>query len=135
MSNFTRILMGLTCALALAACGAAPAALTPNIDATVQVDNVPPNPDLAMDYFNRAFGYTQSGDWQLAIRDYTKAIELGIPTTHRSGQNPLATAYAARGAAYNQLGQDQRVIDIAAATWTAQVVSDWDTYWASKEPS
>ena len=31
-------------------------------------------------------------------------------------------------------GQDQRVIDIAAVTWTAQVVSDWDTYWASKEP-
>ena len=32
-------------------------------------------------------------------------------------------------------GKDQRVIDISAATWTAQVVSDWDTYWASKEPS
>ena len=36
MSNFTRMLLGLTCALVVAACGGAPAAPTPNIDATVE---------------------------------------------------------------------------------------------------
>jgi len=100
------------------ACTTAPAALTPNIDATVearakelvaeQVNDLPPNPDLAMDYFSRAYGYSMSGDLQLAIEDYTKAIELGIPAIHHSGENPLAGAYLGRGLAYKGLGQDAK---------------------------
>ena len=46
----------------------------------------------------------------LAFGDYTKAIELGIPTTHHSGDNPLAIAYLYRGFAYNGLGQYERAI-------------------------
>ena len=30
-------------------------------------------------------------------------------------------------------GETQRVQDIATATWTAQVVTDWDAYLASQE--
>ena len=30
-------------------------------------------------------------------------------------------------------GQDQRVIDISAATWTAQVITDWEAFVASRE--
>ena len=93
------------------ACTAAPAAPTPNIDATVQVNNVPPNPDLAMDYYFRASGYLRSGDDQLAIEDYTKAIELGLPTTHHDGSTPLATAYGGRAIAYDYLGQYQRALE------------------------
>ena len=90
----------------------------PNIDATVearakelvaeQVNNLQPNLDLAMDYFSRALGYLGSDDWQLAIGDYTKAIELGIPAIHHSGENPLAGAYLGRGLAYKGLGQDAK---------------------------
>ena len=43
-----------------------------------QVNNLPPNPDLAEDYYNRGLGYFKSGDWQLAIGDFTKAIPTGI---------------------------------------------------------
>jgi len=32
-------------------------------------------------------------------------------------------------------GETQRVQDIATATWTAQVVTDWDAYLASQEAS
>mgnify|MGYP001326287661 CR=1 FL=1 len=32
-------------------------------------------------------------------------------------------------------GEAQRVQDIATATWTAQVVTDWDAYLASQEAS
>ena len=93
----------------------------PNIDATVearakelvaeQANNLQPNPDLGMDYLSRALGYLQSGDWQLAIGDYTKAIELGIPTTHHSGDNPLAKAYAGRAFSYHRLEQFERAIE------------------------
>ena len=47
----------------------------------------------------------------MAIGDYTKAIELGIPTTHHFGRNPLAIAYLNRGFAYNGLGQYERAIE------------------------
>jgi len=106
--------------LMVLACTAAPAAPTPNIDATVearakelvaeQVNNLQPNPDLGMDYLQMGLGYSGSGDWQLAIGDFTKAIELGIPSTHHSGGNPLAVAYQSRGVAYRNLGQYQRAI-------------------------
>ena len=49
--------------------------------AAKQVNNLPPNPDLAIDYYLRGVSYTESGDWQLDIGDLTKAIELGWPTT------------------------------------------------------
>ena len=106
------MLLGLTCALALAACGAAPAAPTPNIDATVearvkelvadQVNNLQPNPDLGMDYLRRALNYGQSGDWQLAIEDFDKAIKLCLND---------ALAYVGRGVAYDELGQYLRAIE------------------------
>ena len=83
--------------LMASACTTTPAEPTPNIDATVeakakelvaeQAHNPPPNPDLAMDYFNRGLGYQEAGDLRLAIGDYTKAIQLGLPTTHHSGYN------------------------------------------------
>ena len=97
------------------------ACTTPNIDATVearakelvaeQVNNLPPNPDLALDYFNRGVGYGQAGDYQLAIGDLTKAIALGLHRTHSSGRNPLANAYFIRGYYYDELGQYQTAIN------------------------
>ena len=105
------------------ACTTTPPEPTPNIDATVearakelvaeQANNLRPNPDLALDYFNRGVGYQQAGDWQLAIGDFTKAIKLGIPTTDSSGYNLLADAYSGRGWSYDELGQDER----AEADW------------------
>ena len=112
---------GIALVLCLVACASGQPAPTPNIEATVearakelvaeQVNNLQPNPDLGMDYLSRALGYSQSGDRQLAIGDYTKAIKLGIPTTHHSGSNPLAIAYLNRGFAYNGLGQYERAIE------------------------
>ena len=87
------------------------------VDATVEarvkesvverVNNPPPNPDLAKDYSNRARGHFEAGDLQLAINDYTKAIQLGL--TDRL----LAEAYLGRGAAYGNLTprQTQKAID------------------------
>jgi len=99
-------------------CGGEP---PPNIDATVearakelvaeQVNNLPPDPDRALDYYNRGLGYYDSREFQLAIGDYTKAIHLGLSTTHYSGRNPLADAYVNRGYAYGELGQYQRAIE------------------------
>ena len=79
------------------------ACTTPNIDATVearakelvaeQVNNLPPDSDLAIDHYNSALGYEKTGDWQLAIGDYTKAINLGLPIITIDGSKPLAAAY------------------------------------------
>ena len=94
-----------------------PAEPTPNIDATVearpkelvaeQVNNLRPNPDLAIEYFNRAGGYGQAGEWQLAIGDFTKAIQLGLDTFTSTGRNLLAEAYLLRGESYMELGFHQ----------------------------
>jgi len=102
------------------ACTTTPAEPTPNIDATVearakelvaeQVNNLPPNPDLALDYFNRGVGYRQAGDSQWAIGDLTKAIKLGLPTNYK-GSNLLAGAFWARGNSYADLGQYQIAIN------------------------
>ena len=75
-----------------------------------QVNNLPPNPDLAAEYYNRALGYTQAYDWQLTIGDYTKAIKLGLSTNHK-GSNLLAWAYLYRGYSYANLGEHQTAID------------------------
>ena len=114
------------------ACWTTPAEPTPNIDATVearakelvaeQVNNLPPNPDLALDrqyantiqeldkaiqldpddaeaYFNRGVAYGELGQYQTAINDYTKAIQLDTDN---------ALAYANRGYSYRKLGQHER---------------------------
>ena len=65
---------------------------------------------------------------QIQVRTATVIDEDGIELSRSFHRHVLMP-----GA--DTTGQDQRVIDISAATWTAQVVSDWDTYWASKEPS
>ena len=38
---------------------------------------IEPNPELALEYFNRSLGYGKTGESQLAIDDLTKAIQLG----------------------------------------------------------
>ena len=122
----------LVAAIGCSATSPAEVAPTHNIEATVearakelvaeQVNNLQPNLDLAMDYFSRALGYLGSDDWQLAIGDYTKAIELGIPTIHHSGINVLAVSYFGRGFAYNKLGQYQRAIE----DYTKVIQLDYD---------
>ena len=123
MIKLTPILLGLTFVIAFVACDGGPAEPYSDIGATVeamgkelvaeQVNNLPPNPDLAVDYFNRASGYLEAGlpdNWQSAIRDYTKAIELGIPTSGYSGRNYLADTYNNRGLAYRRLDEWYRDI-------------------------
>jgi hypothetical protein len=65
---------------------------------------------------------------QLQVRTATVVDEDGTElsrTFHRHILNPGA----------DTSGEAQRVQDIATATWTAQVVTDWDTYLASQEDS
>ena len=94
-------------------CASDPPTPAPDIGATVeamveaklaeQANNVPPNPDLAKDYYNRAGGYFNAGEYQLAIEDFGKAIQLGVP-------NLQSYAYGNRGYAYYALGQYQQAI-------------------------
>jgi len=118
----TSIPLALIMLIALA-CTTTPAEPTPNIDATLearakelvaeQVNNLRPNPDLAIDYFNRGAGYALAGDWQLTIGDFTKAIELGLLFTisgYPDEDNVLGRAYNDRGVAHGRLGQYQNAI-------------------------
>ena len=63
---------------------------------------------------------------QIQVRTATVIDEDGTELSrsfHRHILNPGA----------DTSGEAQRVQDIATATWTAQVVSDWDAYLASRE--
>ncbi len=52
--------------------------------------------DTSVDYFNRGFSYSKSGDDSRAISDYTEAIRL----------NPkYVDAYSNRGVSYDNLGR------------------------------
>lgn len=65
---------------------------------------------------------------QIQVRTATVIDEDGTELSrsfHRHILNPGA----------DTSGEAQRVQDIATATWTAQVVTDWDTYLASQEDS
>lgn len=62
----------------------------------------------------------------IQVRTATVVDEDGTElsrTFHRHILNPGA----------DTSGEAQRVQDIATATWTAQVVTDWDAYLASQE--
>jgi hypothetical protein len=63
---------------------------------------------------------------QIQVRTATVIDEDGTELSrsfHRHILNPGA----------DTSGEAQRVQDIATATWTAQVVTDWDAYLASQE--
>jgi hypothetical protein len=63
---------------------------------------------------------------QVQVRTATVIDEDGTELSrsfHRHILNPGA----------DTSGEAQRVQDIATATWTAQVVTDWDAYLASQE--
>ena len=63
---------------------------------------------------------------QIQVRTATAIDEDGTElsrTFHRHVLTPGA----------DTSGEAQRVQDIATATWTAQVVTDWDAYLASQE--
>ena len=62
----------------------------------------------------------------IQVRTATVVDEDGTElsrTFHRHNLNPGA----------DTSGEAQRVQDIATATWTAQVVTDWDAYLAAQE--
>ena len=104
------------------------------VDATVEarvkesvverVNNPPPNPALSLEYQKRAHGYNQAGDYQSAIADYNKAIELGPSTTSHRGhpeRNNLGMAYVMRGYAYHSQTPRQNQLAIDDYTMSIQV--------------
>jgi tetratricopeptide (TPR) repeat protein len=74
---------------------------------TLWTDTLAKNADSWLAYTNRARAYQESGQWQLAIADFTRALEL---------KPDMADVYTNRGAAYQQLGQlDQAIRDSTRA--------------------
>ncbi len=76
-------------------------------DLTLWNDNVAKTPNLARPIISRGYGYGNHGQWDKAIEDYTKGIEI----------NPKYTAaYTYRGVAYGNLGQwDKAIADYSKA--------------------
>ncbi|MBI4646279.1 MAG: tetratricopeptide repeat protein, partial [Bacteroidia bacterium] len=58
-------------------------------------------PDYADAYINRGIGYRKSGDYNKAIQDYSKAIEI---------KPDFAEAYNSRAIAYNKSGDYNKAI-------------------------
>lgn len=53
-------------------------------------------------YVNRAGAYYDKGDYELAVSDYTKAIELN--------HSPLGYAYMSRGGVYRKFNQEEKAL-------------------------
>lgn len=65
-------------------------------------------------------------DGQIQVRTATIIDEDGTELSRTFHRHVLAPGD-------DTTGQDQRVIDISAATWTAQVITDWEAFVASRE--
>jgi Tfp pilus assembly protein PilF len=80
--------------VATAACASDPAS---NIDATIEagIATTMVAPDVATDHLNRGQTYLELGEYEKAIQEYDKAIQL---------DPNYALAYHHRGNAYRELG-------------------------------
>jgi tetratricopeptide (TPR) repeat protein len=71
-------------------------------DETLWTDAIEKYPnDNASAYYNRGFGSWQQGQWQKALADYSKAIEIN---------SEWALAYNSRGIVYENIGQWEKAI-------------------------
>ena len=87
------------------------------------------NQECAEMYYNRGLAHSKKGEVELAIEDYTKAIELN-PT--------FAEAYYYRGGAFLRLGEREKAkSDLATArnmgckaiTALDNIIQDYDRAW------
>ena len=88
-----------------------------------------PNQELVKKYHTRGLEHSKNGDHELAIENYTKAIEL---------KPDYADAYYNRGGAYLRLGERKKAkSDIATAkdlgsdpiTAIDKILRDYDRAW------
>ncbi len=76
-------------------------------DLTLWSDNVSKAPDIARPICNRGYAYSTIGQWNMAVADYSKAIEIDPNYTD---------AWSNRGGAYGKLGQwDKTIADCSQA--------------------
>ena len=88
-----------------------------------------PNKERAETYYNRGLAHSKKGELELAIADYTKAIEL---------KPDFAEAYYNRGGAFLRLGEQERAeADLAIARNMGadaiaaldKILQDYDRAW------
>tara|TARA_R110002167_G_C12574802_1_gene642911 strand:+ start:833 stop:1087 length:255 start_codon:yes stop_codon:yes gene_type:complete len=65
---------------------------------------------------------------QIQIRTATIVDEDGVELSRSAHRHVLFPGD-------DTSGEAQRVQDVAAATWTAQVLADWEAFLASQEPA
>lgn len=107
--------------------------LPPTVTSTATPQPFTPTPtvNLAQNYFDSAFDAYERGDYQKAIEDYTRSLEIG-------GYYE-AFAYNNRGLAYSNLGQ----YNLAIADFTSAILLDsnyyqayqnraWAYYWSAE---
>lgn len=87
------------------------------------------NKECAETYYNRGLAHSKKGEVELAIADYTKAIEL---------KPDYADAYYSRGGAFLRLGEQEKAeADLATArnmgadaiTALDKILQDYDRAW------
>ena len=87
------------------------------------------NKECAQTYYNRGLAYSKKGELELAIADYTKAIEL---------KPDYADAYYSRGGAFLRLGEREKAeVDLATArnmgadaiTALDKILQNYDRAW------
>ena len=87
------------------------------------------NKECAETYYNRGLAHSKKGELELAIADYTKAIEL---------KPDYADAYYSRGGAFLRLGEREKAeADLATArnmgadaiTALDKILQDYDRAW------
>jgi hypothetical protein len=64
---------------------------------------------------------------QMEVRSATVILEDGVELARSFSRHVLNPGD-------DTSGQAQRVVDVAAATWTAEVVADWDAWVAANPP-
>ncbi len=88
-----------------------------------------PNQKCADTYYNRGLAHSKKGEVELAIEDYTKAIEL---------KPDFAEAYYYRGGAFLRLGEQEKAksdlatassIGINSATASDEILRNCDRAW------
>ena len=70
-------------------------------DLTLWNDNAEKAPNLARPIFGRGYAYSELGQWDKAIADYSRALEI---------DPDYATVYFSRGFAYRNINQWDRAI-------------------------